>query len=90
MGGPFNHNKGGNSSNSNSNRGRPYGLMLVMAFAAALVGVMMLHKLRERRIFNLVIKEKDTELVSLHLALQVLVLLQFTALLPTVMNLASI
>ncbi|XP_040369539.1 uncharacterized protein LOC112185069 [Rosa chinensis] len=70
MGGPFNHNKGGNSSNSNSNRGRPYGLMLVLVFGAALVGVMVLHKLRERRIFNLVIKEKDTELVSLHLALQ--------------------
>ncbi|KAL6143774.1 hypothetical protein ACLB2K_054469 [Fragaria x ananassa] len=70
MGGPYNHNKGGNSSNSSSNRGRPYGLMLLLAFGAALVGVMVLHKFRERRIFNLVIKEKDTQLVSLHLALQ--------------------
>ncbi|KAL6136783.1 hypothetical protein ACLB2K_062078 [Fragaria x ananassa] len=70
MGGPYNHNKGGKSSIPCSNRGRPYGLMLLLAFGAALVGVMVLHKFRERRIFNLVIKEKETQLVSLHLALQ--------------------
>lgn len=75
MGGSHNYTKGGNSSNSSSNnRGRPYGLMLVLAFGAALVGVMVLHKLRERRIFNLLIQDKDTQLISLHLALQVLVL----------------
>lgn len=48
--------------------------MLVLAFGAALVGVMVFHKLRERRIFNLVIQDKDTQLISLHIALEVLVL----------------
>ncbi|PQM39094.1 uncharacterized protein Pyn_23341 [Prunus yedoensis var. nudiflora] len=60
----------GNGSSNNSSRGRPYGLMLVMAFGAALLGVMVLHKLRERRIFNLLLKEKDTDLISLHHLLQ--------------------
>ncbi|GFQ05231.1 hypothetical protein PHJA_002667200 [Phtheirospermum japonicum] len=35
-----------------------------------LLGVMGLHKLRERRILNLLIKEKDAQLLSLHLLLQ--------------------
>ncbi|KAJ0051549.1 hypothetical protein Pint_02177 [Pistacia integerrima] len=55
---------------NSSNRGRPYGLMLLLAFGAALFGVMVLHKLRERSIFNLLVKEKDHELISLHLLLQ--------------------
>ena len=67
------HNKG-NGSNGGS-RGRPYGLMLLLAFGAALLGVLILHKLRERRIYNLLVKEKDHELLSLHLLLQVLLLL---------------
>ncbi|WCJ30649.1 hypothetical protein M5689_012195 [Euphorbia peplus] len=58
--------------NSNGNRGanKPYGLMLLLAFGAALLGVMMIHKLRERRIFNLLVKEKDHQLISLQLLLQ--------------------
>ncbi|KAF3443849.1 hypothetical protein FNV43_RR13539 [Rhamnella rubrinervis] len=59
----------GNGSNG-GNRGRSYGLMLLLAFGAALLGIMILHKLRERRIFNLLVKEKDHELLSLHLLLQ--------------------
>ncbi|KAB5513021.1 hypothetical protein DKX38_030049 [Salix brachista] len=62
---------GGHKGIGNGNRGRPYGLMLVLAFGAALLGVMVLHKFREKRIFNLLIKEKDRELMSLHLILQV-------------------
>lgn len=45
-------------------------MMLLVAFAAALLGVMVLHKLRERRIFHLLVKEKDQELMSLQLLLQ--------------------
>lgn len=54
---------------------RSYGLVLMFAFAfgAAFFGVMTLHKLRERRIFNLVLKDKDLQLNSLHLHLQVLI-----------------
>ncbi|KAL5581915.1 hypothetical protein UlMin_014357 [Ulmus minor] len=59
----------GNGSGSSS-RGRAYGMMLLVAFGAALLGVMILHKLRERRIFNLLIKDKDRQLFSLHLLLQ--------------------
>ncbi|KAM3697346.1 hypothetical protein ACJW31_06G105500 [Castanea mollissima] len=53
-----------------SHRGKPYGLMLLLAFGAALLGVMLLHKLRERRIFNLLVQEKDQELISFQLLLQ--------------------
>ncbi|KAJ4849197.1 hypothetical protein Tsubulata_037082 [Turnera subulata] len=55
---------------SNGNRGKPYGLMLLLAFGAALLGVMVIHKLRERRIFNLLVKERDNEIISLQLFLQ--------------------
>ncbi|XP_042971848.1 uncharacterized protein LOC122303924 [Carya illinoinensis] len=60
----------GNAGNSCGHRGRPYGLMLLLAFGAALLGVMVLHKLRERRIFNLLVKERDRDLISLQLLLQ--------------------
>ncbi|CAN1123815.1 hypothetical protein LINPERPRIM_LOCUS3441 [Linum perenne] len=66
--------KGNNSSSSNSsnggNRGRPYGVMLLIAFGAALLGVLVVHKLRERRIFNILVTEKEQQLYSLHLLLQ--------------------
>ncbi|KAK3184224.1 hypothetical protein Dsin_031510 [Dipteronia sinensis] len=57
-------------SHSNGSRGRSYGLMLLLAFGAAFFGVMLIHKLRERRIFTLLIKEKDHQLFSLHFLLQ--------------------
>ncbi|KAI9177400.1 hypothetical protein LWI28_014705 [Acer negundo] len=62
------HNKG--MMNNNGSRGRSYGLMVLLAFGAALFGVMLLHKLRERRIFTLLVKEKDHQLFSLHFLLQ--------------------
>lgn len=61
---------GSHKGNGNGNRGKPYGLMLLLAFGAALLGVMVLHKLRERRIFNLLVEEKGQELISLQLLLQ--------------------
>ncbi|XP_059449427.1 uncharacterized protein LOC132180570 [Corylus avellana] len=68
MGGYYKGNGGNNGGGGN--RGRPYALMLLIAFGAALVGVMVLHKLRERRIFSLLLKEKDHQLLSLQLLLQ--------------------
>ncbi|XVE66243.1 hypothetical protein DITRI_Ditri08aG0064700 [Diplodiscus trichospermus] len=56
--------------NGNGHRGRPYGLMLLLAFGIALLGVMALHKLRERRIFNLLVEEKSRQLISLRQLLQ--------------------
>nr|DAD20812.1 TPA_asm: hypothetical protein HUJ06_022275 [Nelumbo nucifera] len=47
----------------------PYAMMLLLAFGAAALGVMVLHKLRERRIFNLVVRDQ-TAIMSLHLLLQ--------------------
>ncbi|XP_057746419.1 uncharacterized protein LOC130965676 [Arachis stenosperma] len=61
---------GGSHSHSHSHRGRPYALMLLIAFGAALLGVMLLHKLRERRIYNLILKDKDHQLLSVKLLLQ--------------------
>ena len=65
--------KGLHSSNGGGNyRGRSYAMVLLLALGAAFIGVMMLHKLRERRIYNLLLKEKDQHLLSLHLLLQVM------------------
>ncbi|KAL3509471.1 hypothetical protein ACH5RR_028872 [Cinchona calisaya] len=60
----------GHHLHGSGSRGKPYGLMLLMAFGAAIIGVMVLHKFRERRIFNLVVKEKDRQLTTLQLLLQ--------------------
>ncbi|XP_022947452.1 golgin subfamily A member 6-like protein 22 [Cucurbita moschata] len=60
---------GVHSKLSNS-RGRPYALMLLVAFGAALLGVMLLHKFRERRICNLLLKRTDEDLHSFQLLFQ--------------------
>ncbi|XP_055823342.1 uncharacterized protein LOC129891891 [Solanum dulcamara] len=52
------------------NTGRSYGVLLLLAFGAAVFGVMTLHKLRDRRICNHFIKEKDRELDGLKLLFQ--------------------
>ena len=54
-----------------NDEGRQYGLILFVSFGAAIFGVMLLHKLREGRIFNLIVQEKDNQLVYLHRLLQV-------------------
>ncbi|XP_054814817.1 intracellular protein transport protein USO1-like [Prosopis cineraria] len=61
-----NHGGGGGGGN----RGRSYALMLLLAFGAALLGVMVLHKFRERRVYTLLLKEKDRDLLALQLFLQ--------------------
>ncbi|XP_028761564.1 glutamic acid-rich protein-like [Neltuma alba] len=63
-------NKGNHGGGSGGNRGRSYALMLLLAFGAALLGVMVLHKLRERRIYSLLVKEKDRDLLALQHLLQ--------------------
>ncbi|KAK7263620.1 hypothetical protein RJT34_31213 [Clitoria ternatea] len=64
------YNKGLHSSSGGSHRGRPYVLILLIIFGAALLGVMVLHKLRERRIYTLIVKDKDHQLLALKLLLQ--------------------
>ncbi|MBA0766145.1 hypothetical protein Gotri_015213 [Gossypium trilobum] len=68
MGGGLLSHKGNGSGSGH--KGRPYLLMLLLAFGAALLGVMVLHKFRERRIFNLLIEDKNRQLLSLQLLLQ--------------------
>ncbi|KAE8700492.1 hypothetical protein F3Y22_tig00110556pilonHSYRG00114 [Hibiscus syriacus] len=65
MGGLTSH-----KENGNGHKGRPYGFMLLLAFGTALFGVLVLHKLRERHIFNLVIEDMNRQLLSLQLLLQ--------------------
>ncbi|KAI3937093.1 hypothetical protein MKX01_015308 [Papaver californicum] len=61
----------GSMKYSNSGRGlRPYAMMLLLAFGAAVFGIMVLHKFRERRIFSLLIKDKDRDIITLQLLLQ--------------------
>ncbi|KAK7342215.1 hypothetical protein VNO80_25159 [Phaseolus coccineus] len=64
------YNKGVHSSSGGSHRGRPYALIWLITFGAALLGVMVLHKLRERRIYTLLVKEKDHQIIALQLLLQ--------------------
>ncbi|KAL5056500.1 hypothetical protein RYX36_037182 [Vicia faba] len=56
--------------NGVSQKGRPYLLILLMTFGAALFGVMVLHRFREKRIFNLLVKQKDHQLITLQLLLE--------------------
>nr|XP_010313662.1 protein MLP1-like [Solanum lycopersicum] len=52
-------------------RGRTtYAVLLLLAFGVAIFGVIILHKLRERRIFNLLVKDKQIELIHVKLLLQ--------------------
>ncbi|KAK9131627.1 hypothetical protein Scep_011155 [Stephania cephalantha] len=60
----------GGGGSSASKRGRPYGVMLILAVTAAVFAVMLLHKMRERRIFNILISEKEHNLLTLQLLLQ--------------------
>ncbi|KAL4292992.1 hypothetical protein HN51_043477 [Arachis hypogaea] len=51
-------------------RKRQYGFMVMLAFGVSFLGVLMLHKFRERRVCSFLVKEKDGELLSLQLLLQ--------------------
>ncbi|XP_008805851.2 dentin sialophosphoprotein-like [Phoenix dactylifera] len=52
-------------------RKRPYGmLLLLLALCAALLSVVLLHKMRERRVFSLLLQDRDQQLLALELILQ--------------------
>ncbi|KAF3775887.1 hypothetical protein EJ110_NYTH49528 [Nymphaea thermarum] len=51
-------------------RGRPYGVMMLLAFATAAVGVMAVQKLRERRVYTILINEKHREVMALNMRYQ--------------------
>ncbi|GMG98615.1 hypothetical protein Nepgr_000455 [Nepenthes gracilis] len=58
------------SSSNGYHRGRPYAVMLLLAFGAALLGVVILHKFRECRVLSVLVNEKDQQLIALHTLLQ--------------------
>ncbi|KAI4341064.1 hypothetical protein MLD38_025835 [Melastoma candidum] len=51
-------------------REKSLGLMLLLAFSAALFGVMAVQKLREKSVLNVLLKEKDKELSAFQMLLQ--------------------
>ncbi|KAL4320148.1 hypothetical protein GQ457_18G014570 [Hibiscus cannabinus] len=57
-------------SQKGNGKPRPCWLLLLLAFGATMLAIMALHKLRERRIFNLLLQENGRHLVSLQLLLQ--------------------
>ncbi|GAB4859546.1 hypothetical protein Ancab_011014 [Ancistrocladus abbreviatus] len=59
-----------NHSLREKDRGRAYAVMLLLAIGAALLGVLVLHKLREQRVLSLVLQEKDEQLTVLRTLLQ--------------------
>lgn len=53
------------------NRKRPFGMLLLLALGAALLSIVLLNKLRERRVFGLLLQDKDQQLLAIQLLLQV-------------------
>ncbi|OIW12081.1 hypothetical protein TanjilG_15321 [Lupinus angustifolius] len=65
------YNKGMYRGNGDNHRAKLYALMLMLAFGGALLGTMMLHQIREKKSgYNLVVKDKENEILSLQLLLQ--------------------
>jgi hypothetical protein len=48
-----------------------YVLLLLLALAAAALSVVVLHKVRERRAFAVLLRERDRQLISTRILLQV-------------------
>lgn len=49
---------------------RPYALLLILALGAAVLSVVILQKMRERRVFGIMLQERDGQLLSLQLLLE--------------------
>ncbi|KAF0890848.1 hypothetical protein E2562_004325 [Oryza meyeriana var. granulata] len=65
------HRSRGYTMGSNNNRRPPpYLLLLLLALGAAALSVGILHKMRERRVFAILLQERDQQLISLQALLQ--------------------
>ncbi|KAI4363813.1 hypothetical protein MLD38_019984 [Melastoma candidum] len=51
-------------------RGKPFGLVVLLALSAAVFGVMAVNKLREKQALSVLLREKDRELYELQVLLQ--------------------
>jgi hypothetical protein len=63
--------RGYTMASSNNKRPPPYLLLLLLALGAAALSVGILHKMRERRVFSILLQERDQQLISLQALLQV-------------------
>ncbi|XP_047323037.1 putative uncharacterized protein DDB_G0290989 [Impatiens glandulifera] len=66
----MNNMKGHPINHIKNTRARRYVVMLLLAFAAAVGGVMILHMFRERRIFSILLKDKDAQIITLQFLIQ--------------------
>jgi len=55
-----------------SKRVPPYLLLVLLAIGAATVSVGILHKMRERRVLTVLLQERDQQLISFKVLLEVL------------------
>uniref|UniRef100_A0A0E0GKL5 Uncharacterized protein n=1 Tax=Oryza nivara TaxID=4536 RepID=A0A0E0GKL5_ORYNI len=62
--------RGYTMASSNNKRPPPYLLLLLLALGAAALSVGILHKMRERRVFSILLQERDQQLISLQALLQ--------------------
>ncbi|XP_078175976.1 uncharacterized protein LOC144569479 isoform X2 [Carex rostrata] len=62
--------RGGLMSSGGSGKKRPYALLLLLALGAAVLSVVILQKMRERRVFGILLQERDSQLLSLQLLLE--------------------
>jgi hypothetical protein len=60
------------AGSSNNGKKRPYALLLILALGAAVLSVVILQKMRERRVFGILLQERDSQLLSLQLLLEVM------------------
>jgi len=56
---------------ANNRRVPPYLLLVLLAIGAAAVSVGILHKMRERRVLTVLLQERDQQLISFQLLLEV-------------------
>jgi hypothetical protein len=59
----------------NNKRVPPYLLLVLLAIGAAALSVGILHKMRERRVLTVLLDERDQQLISLQVLLEVKVMM---------------
>ena len=58
-------------NNNNTKKLPPYLLLVLLAIGAAAVSVGILHKMRERRVLGVLLQERDQQLLSFQVLLEV-------------------
>jgi hypothetical protein len=61
----------GHAMGNNNKKVPPYLLLVLLAIGAAALSVGILHKMRERRVLTVLLDERDQQLISLQVLLEV-------------------